>query len=226
MGGEWKSQIWPLLITGLLAILGTVAGGVIKGYWDTSLAERKFQSDLVMKALESDVESERIKSLKFMIETQLISDTEIRRGLDEYMKKHPGTVPHFRPAPQSFSQGIVVPYTQETMQFTDFDVFVCQESEQDEEAKKAADRVTDALKGAGSVGQIRRRTWDFYDEVSIDDLKDKLTIIYDEGHGETQELPRLRRIFREFGDLPPLQELPNQGEETGWIISIVLCPSR
>jgi hypothetical protein len=66
MGGEWKSQIWPLLITGLLAILGTVAGGVIKGYWDTSLAERKFQSDLVMKALESDVESERIKSLKFI----------------------------------------------------------------------------------------------------------------------------------------------------------------
>ena len=48
-----STSITPLLVTGLLALLGTVAGGVIKGYWDDDLAQRKFYSDMVLKAMES-----------------------------------------------------------------------------------------------------------------------------------------------------------------------------
>ncbi len=54
-----NSQIKTLLVTGLLAIFGTVAGGVIQGYWENSLADKKFQTDLVMKALEADEQAVR-----------------------------------------------------------------------------------------------------------------------------------------------------------------------
>jgi hypothetical protein len=40
-----EEKISALLITGLLAILGTVGGGVVKGYWDTQLASEDFQSE-------------------------------------------------------------------------------------------------------------------------------------------------------------------------------------
>ena len=98
------SQVGALLITGILAILGTVAGGVIKGYWDSSLAEKKFQTNLVMKALEAPEQETRINSLRFMIETNLIVDPSIRSGLEEYLKKKPDVVPQFKPSAPSYSE--------------------------------------------------------------------------------------------------------------------------
>jgi hypothetical protein len=57
---ESKSEIRALLITGLLAVLGTVAGGVVNGIVNANLAAQKFQSDLIIKALEPSDESNRI----------------------------------------------------------------------------------------------------------------------------------------------------------------------
>ena len=39
-----ENQISVLLITGLLAIIGTVGGSVIQGYWDAQAASRDFES--------------------------------------------------------------------------------------------------------------------------------------------------------------------------------------
>ncbi|RKZ88435.1 MAG: hypothetical protein DRR19_12560 [Candidatus Parabeggiatoa sp. nov. 1] len=64
-----------LLITGLLAILGTVVGGVVKSRLETKLADKDLQSKLIMRALESDKTEERINSLQFLVETNLISDS-------------------------------------------------------------------------------------------------------------------------------------------------------
>ena len=46
------TQISALIVAGLLAALGTVAGNVVKGYWDTTLAQKDFQSKLILRALE------------------------------------------------------------------------------------------------------------------------------------------------------------------------------
>jgi hypothetical protein len=43
--------IWGLVITGLLALLGTMVSGVVKGYWDSRQAQDNFQSTLILKAL-------------------------------------------------------------------------------------------------------------------------------------------------------------------------------
>jgi len=55
-------------------------GGVIKGYWDTRSAEKDFQSKLILRGLKSDVVSERVKSLEFLVKANLISDPKVKDG--------------------------------------------------------------------------------------------------------------------------------------------------
>ncbi len=100
-----ESQLSGLLIAGLLAILGTVAGGVVKGYWDTQLAEKEFHSKLILRALEPDDGSERAKSLKFLVRAKLISDPNIEEGLKNIYQDE-GSIPQFQPVnalPRDFS---------------------------------------------------------------------------------------------------------------------------
>jgi hypothetical protein len=86
-----------LLITGLLAIMGTVAGGVVKGYWDTKLAERDFQSKLILRAMEPADADVRIKALEFLVDTNLISDPAVRDGIGAAVQKGPASIPQFLP---------------------------------------------------------------------------------------------------------------------------------
>ncbi len=91
-------EISGLLIAGLLAILGTVAGGVIQGYMDTQLAASDFQSKLILRALEPNDVSERIKSLEFLVDAKLISNPEVEAGLKDIIAKGEDGIPQFQPA--------------------------------------------------------------------------------------------------------------------------------
>src|ERR1700737_3845243 len=76
------SNINGLVVTGLLAVLGTVTAGVIKGYWDSSLAEKDFQSKLIARAQESADSAEGRESLSYLIKTNLITSPRVREGLN------------------------------------------------------------------------------------------------------------------------------------------------
>jgi hypothetical protein len=78
-------QLTPLLITGLLAILGTVVGSIINGYWSTKLAQKNAQSLLIQKALESPDPKVRAKSLEFLIKINLIDDPKIKAGVNQIL---------------------------------------------------------------------------------------------------------------------------------------------
>lgn len=93
---ESSSPILTIVFTGLFALLGTVVGGVVKGYWDVQLAEKKFYSDLILKALESKEPTERLESLKLLVDTHLIDNSAIREGVHNYViekKDSPETIP-------------------------------------------------------------------------------------------------------------------------------------
>ncbi len=72
-----------LLITGLLAILGTVVGGIIKSRQEIRSAESQFQSDLILRALESDDPKEQTGSLQFLLDIRLISDPDLKEGIEK-----------------------------------------------------------------------------------------------------------------------------------------------
>ena len=94
-----KSTITTVLVTGLIALLGTIGGGVIKGYWDKQLADQKLNSSLVMKALESESPSERLASLEFMVQTKLIKDEDIEEAVLSYIeekKTKPEEIPQIK----------------------------------------------------------------------------------------------------------------------------------
>ena len=98
-------KVSGLLITGLLAILGTVTGGVVKGYWDTNLAKMDFQSKLILRALEPEDVEQRVSSLEFLVKANLISSPEIRQGLSGILEEGTKSIPQFLPmgSPTSIS---------------------------------------------------------------------------------------------------------------------------
>ncbi|MEM7182263.1 MAG: hypothetical protein AAF518_15215 [Spirochaetota bacterium] len=75
------ADINGIIITGSITILGTVVGSVLKGYWSTRLAEKDFQSKLILKAMESEDAKVRAKSLEFLTKVNLIDDKKISKGV-------------------------------------------------------------------------------------------------------------------------------------------------
>ena len=86
---------------------GRDAGGVSSRLTDRGPhAQQKFTSDLVMKALESESAEQRLESLKLLVETNLLKDADVQRGVKAYAKAKeadPSTIPrvvgsaHFEP---------------------------------------------------------------------------------------------------------------------------------
>jgi hypothetical protein len=90
--------MWGLVLTGLLALLGTMAGGVVKGYWDSRQAQDSFQSALILKALEPTDPEARVTSLKFLVKTNLIRDPSVVDGINKVVAEGVQSVPRFAPA--------------------------------------------------------------------------------------------------------------------------------
>ena len=82
-----------LLVTGLLTIITTVVGEVLKGYWSTQLADKDFHSKLVLDALKSNNLEERKSSLQFLVTTNLITDPNLRSGITQSIQNN--NIPRF-----------------------------------------------------------------------------------------------------------------------------------
>lgn len=90
--------IWGLVLTGLLALLGTMVSGVVKGYWDSRQAQDSFQSTLILKALEPTDPEARVTSLKFLVNANLIRDPSVVDGINKIVAEGVQSVPRFAPA--------------------------------------------------------------------------------------------------------------------------------
>lgn len=91
-----NSAIITLILSGFFTLLGTVVGGVVQGYWNVKLAEQKYQSDLVLKALESSSPEERLQTLKLLVHANLIKESAVRDSVNNYIlqkQNDPTTIP-------------------------------------------------------------------------------------------------------------------------------------
>lgn len=91
------------LIAGFFTVIGAVGGTLASGLSQIELAERKFNSDLIMKALESNSPEERLGSLNLILETNLLKDNEIKEGVAKYTKEHqnkPSSIPQIKTSSQ------------------------------------------------------------------------------------------------------------------------------
>ncbi|WP_353569804.1 hypothetical protein [Candidatus Albibeggiatoa sp. nov. BB20] len=64
----------------------TAAAAVIKFYFDSKLADQQTQARLIKESLNSDDADERLESLEFLMDIDLITDPKIKQALDQYRK--------------------------------------------------------------------------------------------------------------------------------------------
>jgi hypothetical protein len=86
-----------IIVSGLFALAGAFVGGAMTGYSNVKLAKQKLNSDLVLRALESNSPDERLQALQFMSRTNLISDESIREGVLTYTRDSGDSIPQIVP---------------------------------------------------------------------------------------------------------------------------------
>lgn len=85
----------PVLATVLVAVFGLVGTGVgatLQGFFSIRLEREKFESSLISKAIEAEDEAERAKRLEFYTKIGLISNDEMAKRLQPFIK-NPSTIP-------------------------------------------------------------------------------------------------------------------------------------
>jgi len=98
------------IFAGVIAIAGAVAGAAVTGYSQVQLAKQKFNSDLVLKALESGDGKQRLESLQLLVETKLLKDPEVQLAVHDYIKskeKDPESIPQVAAANAPLAPPIV-----------------------------------------------------------------------------------------------------------------------
>lgn len=97
------------VVGGIFALLGAIGGAGVTGWSQVELARQKFNSDLVLKALESDSPEQRLQTLKLLVETNLLKDSDIKQGVRAYAtanEKDPSAIPQVAPS-QSFEPPVI-----------------------------------------------------------------------------------------------------------------------
>jgi len=97
------------IIGGLFALFGALGGAAVTGWSQVELARQKFNSDLVLKALESGSPEQRLESLKLLTETRLLKDKDIQEGVKAYAAaraSNPATIPQVLPT-ASFTAPVI-----------------------------------------------------------------------------------------------------------------------
>jgi hypothetical protein len=95
-GDSMSEVVRTALVGGIFTLLGAIAGAGIAGWSQVELAKQKFNSDLVLKALESGSPEQRLGTLRLLVETNLLKDPEIQNGVRSYVenkKNNPESIP-------------------------------------------------------------------------------------------------------------------------------------
>lgn len=65
---------WVGIFTAILGVLAAATGTIIQGFMDVRLEKQKFESSMILKALDADAPEDAAKRLKFLVESGLITD--------------------------------------------------------------------------------------------------------------------------------------------------------
>jgi hypothetical protein len=222
---ESKSEIRALLITGLLAVLGTVAGGVVNGIVNANLAGQKFQSDLIIKALEPSDESNRISNLSFLLKAGLVSNKELKEGLSTVLKDPRKDIPQFQTPLQVVASSKNQRLGGDTAKYTDIKVLICAAKKEDRAAGKLLSDVVIRLADSERIGRITPGIIDASSPYSASALTGKTMITVDPGHPEAGDAKRIMPLLRVIAGLPPLElGYAPASNPSPWQLQIIICP--
>lgn len=212
----------------LKAVAGVVSAVVIPvvllvvGNWySTAIKEREIESQFVELAVEILREEPR-------------PETEnLRRWATEVIDRYSGvTLPTqtrddlIGTISLTAAPSVVISRNQATAGFTDYSLFVCADPSSDPVAQRMTAATIRVLEGLQARGEVTAQQWGgvLYEEIPLAELRGKLTIVVDQQHPESAELPQLQDALAGQAGLPPIAVVGNRGEETPWRISLIVCP--
>ncbi len=223
---EAKSETRALLITGLLAILGTVAGGVVSGQVNANLAAQKFQSDLIIKALEPSDEANRISNLSFLLNAGLISNIELRQGLSAVLKDPARSIPQFQTPLQVVSTSRGRRLGGDTSRYTDIEVFVCNAKKDDPIAGKLFSGVIARLSSSDRIGKIIPGVIENSSSYNSFSVPGKTIVVVDAGHPEIEDARRIVALIQDIPGIAPLEiQHTSLSKKSYWQLQVIICPS-
>lgn len=222
---EGASETKALLITGLLAILGTVAGGVVNGQVDANLAAQKFQSDLIIKALEPSDEANRVSNLSFLLNAGLISNKELRDGLSGVLKDPARNVPQFQTPQQVVSTTRNQKLGGDTSKYTDIKIVACAAKKEDPTAGKLLSDSIARLANSERIGRISPGILEASSPYNAISVPGKTIVAVDPGHPEVEDARRIAALLRDVPRMPPieLRQVPPSTPSL-WQLQVIICP--
>jgi hypothetical protein len=223
---EGKQEINALLVTGLLAVVGTVAGGVVNGLVSANLAAQKFQSDLIIKALEPPDEVNRISNLGFLLHAGLISNKELRDGLSSVLKDPARNIPQFQTARQVVASSKDKSLGGDTKKYTDIKVLACAAKSEDPATGKILSDVIIQLANSERIGRVTPGIAEVSSTLGAISASGKTIIAVDPGHPEAADATRIETLLRDVPGLPPIEQryIP-PSTPSPWRLEILICPS-
>lgn len=222
MPEDKNKAVWITVVTGLLALFGTILGGVINGFADIKLERAKLDSQLILGALESDSITTRRESLEFLVETHLIEDKTKRMGIKKYFEGDtPKQPPIMKPFIRSGENQILTPRTQDNAQRIDVTIFVCGKQTTSVAIGTKIKDINAKLAASGNFGLSELKVWEgqLYDEIPLNQLDNKVTLVLDYHHPEFGEYGTFESALKPV----PLNLVRNPGPETPWRASLIVC---
>jgi hypothetical protein len=208
MSDEQNTGLRGIVIAGVIGLLGTALSSYLTGQSNIELKRQEFQSQLIMKAIEAKSVEERRNLLKFFIDAELINETE---GLKKYTNPSEGE--KLLDPPQVIT-------SQGNFNRTDLDLFYCEGTQTTKIAQEQLDTIYNKLRNADFGQIVKGKIWTQDQEVSKEQLKNKVTVIVDDY--EKGELRQMESLLSDFS----LQVIDNPGKSTPWRISVVVCPIK
>ena len=226
MQDEVTKSIRVAVVTGVFGIAAAFTGAAMKGYAEIKLERTKLDSQLILKALDTESVEQRRGSLEFLVEADLIDNSETKAGLRKYFEgDNPKSPPRIEPFIQSGERAVLTERTEQNASKTDISFFVCDKDKNDRGVEALITQANSALAAKGGSGAVDLKVWGdgLYDEIPLNQLTGFTTLVVDQDHPEYQEGLFLKSTLESVAGLPAVKIVPNSGAQTPWRVSIIVC---
>lgn len=207
----WRSPL--ALAIGAAAIAGIA--NVVVAFLNTDnqlrVEQQRAEAERILAAIRTDDPDQAWVSLEFLVSAGLVGEPVASR-IETYLAETPRAETVLFPA--------AAPQPSAAADRTDVDLFRC-------EAGGAPTVVLETaaeLLRNGGFGRVRVRAEPLTAGLPMAMLRGHATVIYDEGHPEQAELPRLGALIAQVPGMPQMQGQPNTGPLSRWYLSVIVCP--
>ena len=159
------SKFTATVLVAVIGVLGTAVGAYLQGRLNLELERQKFESELILRGLDSADPTERANYLSFLVESDLLSASRLDEAYVDSLRRSPESIPRVA-SPQSAGAG--TQYERATARERDgFYQLIEGDYEAAIEAFGDAERIYPTLHSVYEVRRLLQRNRDSLDQANV-----------------------------------------------------------